>query len=80
MYCRFPNNKEYFLNVLNSFDDSINDFIELDDYREDNLMNKKANDKSSYLKKYLKDNKDFLNDKAKWEVIDNEFAKESTEK
>ena len=49
MYCRFPNNKEYFLNVLNSFDDSINDFIELDDYREDNLRNKKANDKSSFI-------------------------------
>lgn len=80
MYYRFPNNREYFLNVTNSFDDSINDFIELDDYREDNLMNKKANDKSSYLKKYLKDNKDFLNDKARWEIIDNEFAKESTEK
>lgn len=80
MYCRFPNNKEYFLNVTNSFDDSINDFIELDDYREDNLMNKKVNDKSSYLAKYLKNNKDFLNDKARWEIIDNEFAKESTEK
>ncbi|AIY84351.1 MAG: hypothetical protein KIB43_12040 [Clostridium baratii] len=80
MYCRFPNNKEYFLNVTNSFDDSINDFIELDDYREDNLMNKKVNDNSSYLKKYLKDNKSFLSDKARWEIIDNEFAKESTEK
>lgn len=80
MYCRFPNNKEYFLNVTNSFDDIINDFIELDDYREDNLMNKKVNDNSSYLKKYLKDNKSFLSDKARWEIIDNEFAKESTEK
>lgn len=80
MYCRFPNNKEYFLNVINSFDDSINDFIELDDYREDSLMNKKANEKSSYLEKYLKDNKSFLSDKARWEIIDNEFAKESTEK
>lgn len=76
MYCRFPNNKEYFLNVTNSFDDSINDFIELDDYREDNLMNKKVNDNSSYLK----NNKSFLSDKARWEIIDNEFAKESTEK
>ena len=32
------------------------------------------------IKKYLKDNKSFLSDKARWEIIDNEFAKESTEK
>ena len=80
MYCRFPNNKEYFLNVINSFDDSINDFIELNDYRNDNSVNKKVNSNSSYLEKYLKDNKSFLSDKAKWETIDSEFAKESTEK
>ena len=80
MYCRFPNNKEYFLNVLDSFDDSINDFIELNDYRNDNSVNKKVNSNFSYLEKYLKDNKSFLNDKARWETIDSEFAKESTEK
>lgn len=80
MYCRFPNNKEYFLNVINSFDDSINDFIELNDYRNDKSINKKVNDNSSYLEKYLKDNKNFSNDKARWGTIDNEFAKESTEK